>query len=383
VVYATNWLNIGAIFPVMETTIRVGVLGLGEVTSAFYIGLGLAQIPAGILAARFGPKRIVITGIMLSSFATIGIAGCTDVAQVAELRFVVGSGMAMVFAPAVVLVAKFLGENRAGVGVGVFNSSFDIGGLIGLYAWVVIATAEGWQNSLILSGGLGVITGVLVVLFVPSDSGIRRSGMMLTRLVRILGNGQLILLGLGTLGISAGNLLLSSFMVYYLNSTQGVSLSNAGLVAACVVVVPIATAIWGGRLYDRTSRPKAIMVVSGLGIAGSLAITSTPGIVTAAVGAIVGGAASGIGFTVAFAWARDLNPVGHEYAGLAIAWVNGLSLTGAFFPPLIFSEVAGSLGYSSAWLVGGLICVAFTIPVLFQREGVPSREESLLSRPLS
>ena len=90
VIYATNWLNIGAIFKLMETTLGVGVIGLGDVTSSFYLGLGLVQIPAGVLAARVGPKRVVVSGVVLYSLATLGVAASSSLAQVVALRFVVG-----------------------------------------------------------------------------------------------------------------------------------------------------------------------------------------------------------------------------------------------------------------------------------------------------
>ncbi|HME18598.1 MAG TPA: MFS transporter, partial [Nitrososphaerales archaeon] len=357
IIYATNWLNIGAIFRLMEQTLNGGVLGLGVVTSSFYLGLGLAQIPAGVLAAKIGPKRVVVSGIMLFSVATLGIAASSQLAQVAELRFLVGVGMALVFAPAVVLVAKFFGGTRAGVGVGVFNSAYDVGGILGLYAWIVIASEAGWQSSLLLSGGLGAATGLLVLIMVPGDEANLGFRIRTPALLGILKDRQLILLGLGTLGLSIGNILISSFMVYYLNASLGVPLATAGLVTAAIVVVPIATAIWGGSLYDGTRRPRLLMVLSCAGMVVALLLASVPSLALAAVGTALGGVVSGVGFTIAFAWARDLNTAEPQYDGLAIAWVNGISLTGSFVPALVFSLVAGSSGYSTAWLAGCALCL--------------------------
>jgi ABC-type uncharacterized transport system permease subunit len=90
----------------------VGIIGLGTLTSSFYLGLGLTQVPAGIIAAKLGPKKVVVAGIMLSSLTTLGISVSTRLIEVAMLRFVVGAGMACVFAPAVVLgfLLRFLVE---------------------------------------------------------------------------------------------------------------------------------------------------------------------------------------------------------------------------------------------------------------------------------
>jgi MFS family permease len=373
VIYATNWLSLAALFKLMEGTLKVGVVGLGTLTSSFYLGIGLAQIPAGVMAARLGAKRVVVTGIMLSSFATLGISASTQFFEVALLRLVVGCGMAFVFAPAVVLVARFFGGERLGVGVGVLNSAYDFGGLLGLYVWVIIATATGWRSSLLLSGGIGVATGVLVALFVPSDSARLEFRVRLPALASILRGRPLILLGLGTLGISAGNTLISSFMVYYLNTSLGVPLATSGLIAAMVVVVPMATTILGGRLYDGMRKPKLLMILSGGGMILAMLLTSAPSLWAAVLSSVLGGAVSGVGYTVAFAWARDLNSAEPEYDGLAIAWVNGISLTGSIVPPLVFSAVAGSSGYTYAWLAGAVLCAAFTLPLLFQGEGIPAR----------
>jgi MFS family permease len=371
IIYASNWLNIGAIFRLMEGTLGVGVIGLGTVTSSFLLGIGLVQIPAGVLAAKLGPKKVVVWGIMLSSFATLGIAGSTLLLEVTVLRFLVGAGMAFVFAPAVVLVARFIGGNRFGIGVGLFNSAYNIGGILGLYGWIIIATSTGWQWSLVLAGVLGVVTGLLVAYYVPSESGGLDFKVRFPTLLGILKDRQLILLGLGTLGLDAGNVLISSFMVYYLSQSLGVPLATGGLVTAMIVVVPIATSIWGGNLYDRLRRPKLLMILSCLTMGIAVLLASIPSFAAAVVTCVLGGVAVGVGFTVTFAWARDLNTAEPRYDGLAIAWVNGISLTGSFVPPLVYSFVVGGFGYSAGWIAGAAMCFALTVPLLFQREGIP------------
>ena len=171
IVYAVNWLNVGAIFVLMGPDLGAGVGELGSLTSLFYVGLGLAQIPGGLLAARWGPRKVVALGTFVSSFAVLGTSVSSSVPEIAALRFVVGAGMALVFAPAVVLMARLFRGGRSGLGVGLYNSAYDAGGLVGLFGWVVIATFIGWRPSLAISGGLGVLTGMLVLLCVLRDEG--------------------------------------------------------------------------------------------------------------------------------------------------------------------------------------------------------------------
>jgi MFS family permease len=367
IVYAINWLNIGALFYLMSPDLNSGVSGLGIVTASFYLGVGLMQIPGSLLAAVWGPKRTVTVGILLSSSAVLGTSISQSLPEVAVLRFLVGTGMALVFAPMVVLTARLLGD-RSGFGAGLVNSAFDFGGLLGLFGWILIATATNWRPSLLLSGTLGLATAIMVTALVPKDEKDLRFKLSANKLRAILTKKLLILLGFGALGSNLGSVLISSFMVYYLHTNLQETAPIAGLVASLVVILPIATSLWGGRLYDRLRRPRPILVTTGIGMVITLIVCSVPLTIAAALGSLVGGIAVGPSSTVAFAAARDMSGVDKEYESLTIGWVNCISLTGSVWPPIVFSFLAGTYGYSSAWLGGAILSLAFLAPLLFAFE---------------
>jgi len=368
IIYAVNWLNFGAIFYLMSQDVGAGVSGLGIVTAAFYLGIGLVQVPAGLLAARYGLKKVVVVGVFLTSFSVLGTSASSTIAELAALRFLVGAGMAFVFAPGVVIVSRLLRGGKSGLGVGLFNSAYDVGGLLAIFGWIVIATAVGWRPSLALSGILGVITGVLVFAFVPGDDSGQEFRVDRKALSAIFSNRQILLLGLGVFGFSIGNTLISGFMVYYLKSSLSVEGTVAGLVTSLITVIPIFTAIWGGRVYDTISKHRVIMMVAMLGSAGALAVNGLNSLYAAVVSSALGGVVSGIGFTFAFAGARDFNRSGPEYDSLAIAWVNSIQLTGSFFPPILFSYIVENLGYSQAWIWSAVISLCFLFPVFLMVE---------------
>ena len=351
----------------MSTDLNSGVSGLGTLTSSFYLGVGIMQVPGGVLAAKWGPKRTVSLGIFVSSLAVLGTSISSAILEVAVLRFVVGAGMALVFAPSVVLMTRFLG-GKSGTGVGLINSAFDIGGLFGLFGWILLASVTGWRSTLVLSGGLGVLTGLLVIALIPRDAGNSPFRFSAERLGRILSDRNLIVLGLGSLGSNLGSVLISSFMVYYLQASLGETYAVAGIVAAMIVVLPIYTSLWGGRLYDRTRKPRRLLILSGLGMTSALLVAAAPTLQAAAAGAVLGGIAVGPASTISFAAARDLSRVEKEYEGLTIGWVNSISLTGSFWPPLVFSYFARSFSYSAAWVAGGAMCFLLLVPLFFLRE---------------
>jgi MFS family permease len=367
IVYAVNWLNIGAIFYLMSADLNSGVSGLGTLTSSFYLGVGIMQVPGGILAAKWGPKRTVSLGIFVSSLAVLGTSVSSAIFLVAILRFIVGAGMALVFAPSVVLVTRLLG-GKSGTSVGIINSAFDIGGIFGLFGWILLASITGWRSTLVLSGGLGLLTGLLVVVLVPKDGENVQFRFSTSKLRGILSDRNLIILGLGSLGSNLGSVLISSFMAYYLQASLGETYAIAGIVAAMIVVLPIYTSLWGGRLYDRTRKPRRLLILSGLGMTSALLVAAAPTLSAAAAGAVLGGIVVGPASTINFAAAKDLSRVEKEYEGLTIGWVNSISLTGSFWPPLVFSYFARSFNYSAAWIAGAAMCFLLLVPLFFLRD---------------
>jgi len=368
IVYAVNWVNVGAIWFLIGPDLSAGVTGLGIASAAFYIGIGVMQIPGGVLAAKLGPKRVVVVGIFLASLAVLGTSVATTVWEVALLRFLVGWGMAFVFAPAVVIVTRLLRGGKSGMGVGLLNSAFDVGGIFGLFGWVVLATATGWRPSLELAGILGILTGILVAVYLPDDRSGDDFKIEGRSLLTVIRDRQLLLLGLGVLGLAATYTIISGFMVYYARNSLGVQPSLGAFVASLFTIVPIFSAIWGGRLFDRSPRHKGVMLVSLMGSAAALALGAYPTILAAAVCSALGGVLSGVGYTFAFAGAKDLNRAAREYESLAVAWVNSISLTGSFFPPIFFSYLVNGFGYQIAWLGSAALVMVFLVPIMLMVE---------------
>ena len=192
--------------------------------------------------------------------------------------------------------------------------------------------------------------------------------MLKEPLLRVLLDKQLVYLGLGAVGLGIANIDIMGFMTLYGVKALGLSGVLASVLTSLVTIVPIFTALLSGRAFDLISRHKWIMFASLLGSAAALALGSYPSLYAAAACAALGGAVSGIGYTFAFAGARELNRAGKEYESLAVAWVNGISLTGSFAPPLLFSFLAGSYGYQAAWFWSGVATLAFVVPILLTVE---------------
>jgi len=71
VVYTINWFNIASIFYLIASDFGTNIAILGIISASFLIGVGLFQVPAGIIAAKIGARKIAIYGIGLAGFEMV------------------------------------------------------------------------------------------------------------------------------------------------------------------------------------------------------------------------------------------------------------------------------------------------------------------------
>jgi MFS family permease len=388
--YSANWFNIASIFYLIAYDLKQDISMLGLVTSSFIIGVGLFQVPAGIIAAKYGPDKLAIFGILLASFCALvtGLSG--NILQIAVLRLIVGVGMACFFGPSVILITKFLGRRSEGLGIGLINSAHAIGGIVGIFGWVVLAQLTGWRISLVIGGILGLLTGLILSISlsrtnsksIPEDENLPLSnnepvsdleakkispamGISMSGLRRTIFNKSLILLGLTLLSFQAGSSIILTFIVFYLGGTLRIDYTIAGLIGSLNLVIALFSSPMYGLLYDRTKKAKKILIISGFAAAVSIWAMTIPSIYVILPSMIFSAIFLSAGFVVVYAEAKRTNTIQSldlKYQTLAVSFVNGISLFGAFWVPFLFSFAAERFGFSIAWFMGGLIVLAFTLP---------------------
>jgi MFS family permease len=393
IIYAIIWFNIASIFSHIASDFKEDVSMLGLITASFFIGIGIFQVPGGILAAKQGSKKTATYGMTIASSAALLCGLSSQLQQIEVLRFVVGLGMAFFFGPSVTLITRYLGRRSEGLAVGLLNSAHSIGGIIGLFGWVIIAESIGWRQSLLVSGGLGLISSLLLIVLLSrkeqqeqQESG-RGFEIKVSDVRRVLFDKSLFGFGLVLLGAQIAWGLTLTFVVFYLEDYLKINSSMAGLVGSLSLIFALVAAPVFGRIYDRIRNIQKLLFVCGLAMSISIAAISSANTNTSSalymvvISTVLVGIFSAGVFTIAYASAKEayrirrrneanvekrrtITPLQPEYDTLAISWVNGLSLFGAFWVPIIFSFIVHHLGYPIAWLLGGIFSLLFILPTL-------------------
>jgi ACS family glucarate transporter-like MFS transporter len=143
---------------------------LGWIFSAFLIGYAGLQIPAGVLAARFGPRRVLTLGVIWWGIATaitavlpanIGHA----LALLIAVRFALGAGEAVIYPAANQFVARWIPQQERGFVNGLIFAGVGAGsGLTPpLLTWIIVE--HGWRDAFWFSALVGFAAGAVWWIF--------------------------------------------------------------------------------------------------------------------------------------------------------------------------------------------------------------------------
>ena len=397
--YTVNWFNIPSIFFFIAVDFDKDISVLGLITASFFIGVGLFQVLAGILASKYSPRKIAILGIAIASTAVFFSAFSIDLFSIAVLRFIVGVGMAFFFGPSVILISEYVGRQSEGLGMGLLNSAHAIGGIIGLFIWVLVAEIFGWRTSIVLSAIAGLITVIILQMWLPKGPKLRQKQQMKTtfdmedeqmketqnngsdidvrervnfkikfdQVQNVPFNKSLIKLGLVLLGFQVGSGLIWSFIVFYLADHIKIDPALAGLIGSLNLVVALISSPLVGKAYDKLGNARKLLAISGIISAVSVMMIGVlqSQIYLIGISVVVAGFFLSWGFVIVYVKAKQVDTQSlPTYQTLSVSYVNGISLFGAFWIPILFVSIINQFGYSTAWIVGGAIFLALVLPIL-------------------
>jgi len=365
IIYTVNWFNIASIFYLIALDFKEDIAMLGIISASFLIGVGLFQVPAGIIAAKYGLRNIAIYGIMIASIAALVTGLVSGTMQISILRFLIGIGMACFFGPSVMLISKYLGKESEGLGIGLLNSAHALGGIVGLFGWVVLAEALGWRTSLILSGGLGIASAIILRrTLIKEEVKVPEERLKVSDILKTIFNRSLIILGFTLLGFQAGSSMILTFSVFYFVNHLNIPPVNAGLLSSLSLVVALASSPLFGRIYDKIGNARNLLFMSGIICAVSIIGFATGSLYIIMISIVTAGLFLSAGFVIVYAKAKEINKSQSQYQTLAVSYVNGLSLFGVIWVPVLFSIFANRVGYEIAWLMGGVTMIFLVLPVL-------------------
>ncbi|MCU1223084.1 MAG: major facilitator superfamily 1 [Edaphobacter sp.] len=139
---------------------------LGWVFSAFLIGYAVFQLPAGWLATRFGPRKVLTGGVLWWAIATILTAVLPSslshaVVLLILIRFALGAGESVIYPAANQFVARWIPVEERGFVNGLIFAGVGAGSGLTPPLLIWIITHHGWRAVFWFSSILGLVVGLV------------------------------------------------------------------------------------------------------------------------------------------------------------------------------------------------------------------------------
>ena len=381
----------------MMHDLNAGGTLLGLLGSAYFYPYALMQLPAGLLADSWGPRR-TITLFSLIACAGSLILGLAPTSAVAIIgRTLVGLGVAMLFVPTMKILTEWFRPREFASMTGILLAMGGVGSLIATSPLALLTEWLGWRLAFLVVASLTLVLSGLVWSMVrdrPSDLGwespvdSRQQKQTISGLIEgvktVIGNR--FFWPLATWFLFQNAIFFSFGGLWggpYLQQVYGLDRTATGQVLSMLAV----GLIIGGPLQSWLSsrlckRRKPILIFSSLVTIGltSLLTFSTASLSLPALYLIcfLLGSFTAASVVIGFSATKELFPA--QIAGTAIGLINLFPFVGgAIFQPLLGSVLERSsqtgetftiIGYQSAFSILLACAITALLASLFIKETV-------------
>jgi len=358
--YAYNWFDVGPALPQIGSTFGVGPAQWGLLVAGFLVGAGLLQVPAGLLARRYGARSVSLAGVALLAVSGAACGAAPSFAALFALRLVAGVGAALFFSPAISLVATLYPEGHRGVPVGTFSSAFSLGGALGIVGTALLIPPLGWQLSLVVGGALLGVTTVVGLFAVPSSVGRAPPRPTTPRptIPAALRFRGVWAVGIAFVGFEGATFATGQFIVPWGESIEGWSIALAGAVGMVFVLPSVIGGPVGGRVSERYRNHRTQFLVATLVAAGVLAALPWVGLTGAIAIGLVFSFSYGFVYAVMYVIPHFWREVPSSEVPLAIGLLNSIQLAGGAGVSALFGAIVAAQGYAVAWKALVLLVLA-------------------------
>lgn len=142
---------------------------MGWVFAAFSLGYALFQTPSGLLADRFGPRRVLAGIVAIWSLFTGLTALAGSFATMLGVRFLFGAGEAGAFPGMARAMYSWIPMSERGLVQGINFSGSRIGAAVTLPLIAGLITQMGWRPTFVILMVVGGVWAVLWFLFFRDD----------------------------------------------------------------------------------------------------------------------------------------------------------------------------------------------------------------------
>jgi len=361
------------VLPLFAAHLGAGPSGVGLVAAISAFAGVVFSVPAGLLADRFGKKRLIVAAALIFASAPFGYLAVTNIWQLALVRFYHGFATAIFLPVAMALVSSLssLSSKERGEKLGWFSTATLFGrfmapvvggGILGLFG---VSAAFGYQVVYAVCGGAGLITLILAIMLpVPEET--TQAGQSWTETFHVfktvVSNRTILMTCFVEASILFAYGTFETFLPLYAVE-HGLSATQVGVFLSGQIIVLALTKPIMGKFSDTHGRRPQIVAGGLLGAAciGGFSLFSS--FFPLLLLSITFGLCLSIVTSATSAYIADLSS--QQARGSAMGLLGSIMDIGHTTGPLVSGVVAASFGYAQSFLGASLVLLVVAVLFLF------------------
>ena len=336
---------------------------IGIVAAVFYITSLLMRTFTSRVSARVGKKVLLLLAMFVFTFSMVGYYLFAGFTMIIILRLVQGLGFGASTTLYGSTVASTIPNERMGEGMGFFGLGISVAYVLGPCLGAA-AVSQAYFKWIFLAAALLALVSILLTHFIKADhpeppiENQTKNSHWLSDVIEskvIYESVFILLLGL----------LMSSCDTYIVLYAKQMSVGNIFAYFIVTTIAEMSTRMFSGKLYDKKGMNTLVIPGAIVGLISCIVVAHATNLLMICIFAIFYGVSMGMIFPVLEANAmRKVNP---ERRIAANATFYNFLDVGSGLGPLFFGAIAQISGYSTAFLLSGLIFVAMLV-IIFTKK---------------
>src|SRR5436305_8028532 len=370
------WGLISALAPTFAQTYGLSAK-MKSLLIAIPVLLGsLGRIPAGMLADRFGGRRVFAALLVLAAIPAVAIGFSTSYAQLVWLGLFLGMA-GTTFSVGVGFTSKWFAPEKQGTALGIYGMG-NIGQSIAVFGAPVLALQFGsWRPVFFIFAAVSLIWGLVFYAFARDAATTLKPKTLSENLSLLKSSPTAWALSLFYFVTFGGFVAFSIYLPTLLRDQFGLTATDAGARTAGFVLLATLMRPIGGSLADRFGGARVLMFVFA-SVAALGLLMGCPWMPTFTTGALGGAAALGLGNGAVFKLVPQYFP---KETGTVTGLVGAFGGLGGFFPPLVLGVIRDATGgYALGFVflaVFSLLCLIVNYFVFLRPQRVSAKASRL------